>query len=329
MSKSPLLVTGCAGFIGFHVCQRLLRERVPVVGVDNFSDYYDPQLKRDRLSQLLDQGLVFQTLDLSHKEATEQLFDQHKFGRVVHLAAQAGVRHSKTHPHAYTSANLEGFLNILEGCRHHQMEHLVYASSSSVYGANQKLPFSTRDKVDRPVSLYGATKKANELMAHSYAWMYGLPTTGLRFFTVYGPWGRPDMALYLFARAILEDQPIELFNYGKMQRDFTYIDDVVEGIVRLLPKPPKAAEQQAPAQIFNIGNHSPVELGEFLRVIEENLGKKAQVQLSPLQSGDVVATYADIADLEAYAGFRPDTPLERGIQQSISWYLDYRRRRGL
>jgi len=329
VDNSPLLVTGCAGFIGFHLCQRLLREGRTVHGVDSLNDYYDPQLKQDRLKQLLEAGIFFQKLDLSNKEATQALFDGAAYKRVVHLAAQAGVRYSKTNPHAYIAANLEGFLNILEGCRHNGIEHLIYASSSSVYGANRKLPFSTKDSTDIPVSLYGATKKANEMMAHSYAWMYGVPTTGLRFFTVYGPWGRPDMALYLFASAILENRPIELFNYGKMQRDFTYVDDIVEGIVRLLPKHPEAGELQAPAHVFNIGNNNPVELGQFLRIIEDAIGKKAEVQLMPLQAGDVVATYADIAELEAYVGFRPDTPLEQGIQRSLSWYQNYRRLRGV
>ena len=326
---NPLLVTGCAGFIGFHLCQRLLQEGNPVVGVDSLNDYYDPQLKRDRLALLEQAGLQFHHLDLSESAPTSVLFAEHRFQRVVHLAAQAGVRYSKTHPHKYSASNLEAFLNILEGCRACQVEHLIYASSSSVYGANRKMPFSAGDRTDRPVSLYGATKKANEVMAHSYSWMYGIPVTGLRFFTVYGPWGRPDMALYVFAKAILENRPIEIFNHGNMMRDFTYVDDVVEGIVRLLIKPPQATQEEAPYNIFNIGNNHPIGLLDFVHIIEETLGKKAEVQLKPLESGEVVSTYADIAELEAYVGFRPDTPLEKGIQQSLSWYLDYRKHRHL
>lgn len=329
MSLDPVLVTGCAGFIGFHLCHRLLEQGGSVVGVDCMSDYYDVQLKRDRLARLQAGKFKFLPIDLADKALSEKLFEDFTFQSVVHLAAQAGVRYSKTNPHAYSSANLEGFLNILEGCRSQRVAHLLYASSSSVYGANQKLPFSVHDKADLPVSLYGATKKANELMAHSYSWMYGLATTGLRFFTVYGPWGRPDMALYIFARHILENQPIQLFNYGKMRRDFTYVDDVVEGLVRLLSNPPTGSAGQAPARLFNIGNSSPVELADFVRLIEENLGKKAQVELCPLQAGDVVETYADTADLEALVGFRPNTPLEVGIQRAMTWYLDYRRQRGL
>lgn len=300
-----------------------------MIGVDNLNEYYDVQLKRDRLAQLQEAGLECVHFDLADRHKSAEFFAQRAFSRVVHLAAQAGVRYSKTHPHAYTSSNLEGFLNILEGCRHQEVGHLIYASSSSVYGANQKLPFSTNDKADRPVSLYGATKRANELMAHSYSWMYQLPTTGLRFFTVYGPWGRPDMALYIFAKAILEERPIELFNFGKMRRDFTYVDDIVEGVVRLLDRPPVTAEQEAPANLFNIGNHSPVDLTFFVQLIEKNLGKKAVIELKALQTGDVVETFADTSDLEAYVGFRPDTPLERGIQRSMEWYLDYRRQRGM
>ena len=329
MDQQNLLVTGCAGFIGFHLCQRLLREGQTVVGVDNLNDYYDPQLKSDRLKLLLDLGLKFEKLDLSESPTVRGLFDRYPFNRVVHLAAQAGVRYSKTNPHAYTAANIEGFLNMLEACRHNTIEHLIYASSSSVYGANQDLPFSIRDKADRPVSLYGATKKANELMAHSYSWMYRVPTTGLRFFTVYGPWGRPDMALYLFANAILEGRPIELFNFGKMKRDFTYVDDIVEGIIRLIPKSPEPEAESAPARIYNIGNNNPVDLGDFVQIIEESLGKKATIELKPLQSGDVVATYADVSELEDFVGFRPDTPLRQGIQRAIAWYLEYRQQRGL
>lgn len=329
MQIDCVLVTGCAGFIGFHLCQRLLDQGLEVHGVDSLNDYYDVQLKKDRLSLIQEKGLRFQQLDLADPTPTEKLFQDQKYDCVVHLAAQAGVRYSTTNPRAYSSANLEGFLNILEGCRHQQVRHLIYASSSSVYGANQKLPFSTQDKADRPVSLYGATKRANELMAHSYSWMYGLATTGLRFFTVYGPWGRPDMALYIFARQILEGQPIQLFNYGKMRRDFTYVDDVVEGLTRLLNRPPSGGTQQAPAHVFNIGNHNPVKLRHFVRLIEQNLGKEARIELKPLQPGDVVETYADTTDLEKYVGFRPNTSLEMGIQRAMEWYLEYRRCRGL
>lgn len=326
----PVLLTGVAGFIGYHLAQRLLNQGVTVIGVDCLSDYYDPQLKRDRLELLLAQGLEFRKLDLSVNQDTQNLFREFGFEQVIHLAAQAGVRYSKTNPHAYTSSNIEGFLNILEGCRSVGSRHLLYASSSSVYGSNRKLPFSTQDLSDTPVSLYGATKKANELMAHSYAWMYGLPCTGLRFFTVYGPWGRPDMALYLFASAILEDRPLSLFNHGKMMRDFTYVDDVVESLVRLLPSPPSGQPGEvAPVQVLNVGNHSPVQLREFLRLIEEKLGKTAQVELLPMQSGDVEATYAEVSELQAQVDFRPDTALAEGIDRSLSWYLDYRRKRGI
>jgi UDP-glucuronate 4-epimerase len=326
----PVLLTGVAGFIGYHLAQRLLNQGVTVIGVDCLSDYYDPQLKRDRLELLVAQGLQFRKLDLSVHQDTLNLFREFGFEQVIHLAAQAGVRYSKTNPHAYTSSNIEGFLNILEGCRSVDSRHLLYASSSSVYGSNRKLPFSTQDLSDTPVSLYGATKKANELMAHSYAWMYGVPCTGLRFFTVYGPWGRPDMALYLFASAILEDRPLSLFNHGKMMRDFTYVDDVVESLVRLLPSPPSGQPGEvAPAQVLNVGNHSPVQLKEFLRLIEEKLGKKAQVELLPMQSGDVEATYAEVSELQAQVDFRPDTALAEGIDRSLSWYLDYRRKRGI
>lgn len=329
MHSQTLLVTGCAGFIGFHLCQRLLAEGHRVVGVDILNDYYDVQLKRDRLQQLNNVGLEFFQLDLANQHQTARLFEANRFECVIHLAAQAGVRYSKSNPHAYSSSNLEAFLNVLEGCRHQQCPHLLYASSSSVYGANQKLPFSTRDRADRPVSLYGATKRANELMAHSYSWMYQLPVTGLRFFTVYGPWGRPDMALYIFAQKILEDQPIQLFNHGQMKRDFTYVDDVVESLVRLLNRPPAATPNQAPAQLFNVGNNNPAELRYFVQLIETSLGKKAQIQLEPLQTGDVVETYADTSDLEDYVGYRPNTALEEGIHKTITWYLSYRRQRGL
>lgn len=329
LSEKPVLVTGCAGFIGFHLCQRLLSQNQPVVGVDCLNDYYDVRLKTDRLKLLLEKGLDFYQFDLADGGRTAEFFARHLPDCVIHLAAQAGVRYSKINPHAYTSSNLEAFLNILEGCRQTRVGHLLYASSSSVYGANQKLPFSTEDKADQPVSLYGATKRANELMAHSYAWMYGLPTTGLRFFTVYGPWGRPDMALYIFARQILEGQPIELFNFGKMRRDFTYVDDVVEGLVRLMRLPPAGRTGEAPVRLLNIGNNQPVDLESFVALIEHSLGKKARIELKPLQTGDVVETYADTSELESLVDFRPNTPLEVGIQRAMEWYLDYRRQRGL
>jgi len=320
-----ILVTGCAGFIGYHLCARLLRQGFEVVGVDSLNDYYDPQLKRDRLAQLPGQGFRFQQLDLSDAEATRNLFSRYPFRRVVHLAAQPGVRYCKVNPNAYMAANGEGFLNVLEGCRQQQIEHLLYASSSSVYGANQKLPFSTDDMTDQPVSLYGATKKFNELMAHSYSRMFGLATTGLRLFTVYGPWGRPDMALYLFANAILEGRPIELYNYGEIERDFTYVDDVVEALMRLIPLVPSASGGAA-ARILNVGSHSPVRLGGFLHLIEQELGRKAQVRLAPLQTGEVVATYADIGPLLELTQFQPATPLREGIRLSMAWLLE---RKGL
>lgn len=329
MDKPKVLVTGCAGFIGFHLTLLLLKQGHAVVGVDNVNDYYDTQLKHDRLKLLKSSGLLFQLLDLTDAAGLNELFRLQAFPYVIHLAAQAGVRHSVSHPHAYIQSNIQAYLNVLEACRHHKVKHLIYASSSSVYGANQNPICSIEDLTDTPVSLYGATKKANELMAHSYAWMYGVPVTGLRFFTVYGPWGRPDMALYVFAKAILEEQPIELFNYGKMKRDFTYVDDVTEAISRLLHRPPTASESRAPASIYNVGNHSPVELTQFIAFIEKFLNKKAKAVLKPMQPGDVRATCADVSQLEEYVGFRPNTPLESGIQRSLSWYLDYRRQRGI
>lgn len=329
MSNTPILVTGCAGFIGYHLCARLLKENFKVLGVDNLNDYYDPQLKKDRLQLLLNAGLQFLPLDLSQKNDSKTLFQEHDFQSVVHLAAQAGVRYARTQPHAYTASNIEGFLNVLEGCRVQNCEHLIYASSSSVYGLNQKLPFSTEDLTDRPASLYGATKKSNELMAHSYSWLYGIPTTGLRFFTVYGPWGRPDMSLYIFAKAILEDKPVQLFNHGEMKRDFTYVDDIVESIIRLIPKPPESRPHSPRAQLFNIGNNRTVELKHFLQTIENHLGRKAVVDLQPMQAGDVLETLADVGPLERYVDFKPSTPLEEGIARALDWYLDYRARRGV
>lgn len=328
MVSAPLLVTGAAGFIGFHLCSYLLREGFSVVGLDNLNDYYDPTLKRDRLELLVRAGLEFHALDLCQEAEMRRLFEKHRFERVVHLAAQAGVRYSKTNPQAYVASNLQGFLNVLECGRAYGLEHLIYASSSSVYGLNTQMPLSTQLTTDTPVSLYGATKKANELMAHSYAWMYGLPCTGLRFFTVYGPWGRPDMALYVFARAILEGRPVQLFNHGEMIRDFTYVDDVVESIVRLLPRAPEGVlGKTAPARVFNVGNHSPVSLRQFLGWIESALGREAQVELAPLQAGDVVQTFAEVQELEEFVGFRPTTPTEEGIRRALEWYLEYRSRR--
>ncbi len=330
-----ILVTGAAGFIGFHLSQRLLTRGDEVVGLDNLNDYYDVFLKKDRLAQLQERpGFSFYQLDLEDSVAIAELFTEQRFDVVVNLAAQAGVRYSIKNPHAYINSNLVGFINILEGCRHSGVQHLVFASSSSVYGANTKMPFSVHDNVDHPVSLYAATKKANELMAHSYSHLYGLPTTGLRFFTVYGPWGRPDMALFLFTKAILAKQPIDVFNYGKMRRDFTYIDDIVEGVVRVMdkiPQPniawsgasPDPGSSKAPYKIYNIGNNQPVELMRFIEVLENCLGIKAQKNLLPLQPGDVPVTYADVDDLVKDVGFKPSTPIEVGIQRFVAWYCSY------
>ena len=330
-----VLLTGAAGFIGFHVAGRLLADGHRVVGLDNLSDYYDPALKRARLDQLAPHGaFAFERLDIGDRPAMTELFRRHRPARVVHLAAQAGVRYSLENPHAYVDANLVGFVNVLEGCRHHGVEHLVFASSSSVYGANTRLPFSVRDNVDHPLSLYAATKKANELMAHTYAHLYGLPCTGLRFFTVYGPWGRPDMALFLFTRAILEDRPIDVFNEGRMQRDFTYVDDVVEGIVRVLAKPPAPdpawsgerpdpGTSRAPYRLYNIGNDRPVELLRYIEVLEKCLGTRALMNLLPMQPGDVPATRADVADLMRAFGYRPRTTVEEGIARFVEWYRTY------
>ena len=332
---TSFLVTGAAGFIGFHLSKRLLQDGGRVIGLDIVNDYYDVQLKHDRLAQLEGEPLFsFHKLNLADGDQISRLFQTESLDVVLHLAAQAGVRYSLENPRAYVDSNLVGFINILEGCRHGGIEHLVYASSSSVYGANTKMPFSVHDNVDHPVSLYAASKKANELMAHTYSHLYGLPTTGLRFFTVYGPWGRPDMALYLFTRAILEDRPIDLFNHGKMRRDFTYIDDIVEGIVRVANRPPAPdpnwhgdtpdpATSAAPYRIYNIGNHEPVELMKFVEMIEANLGKKARKNLLPIQPGDVPETYADIDALTRDFGFRPSTPIEEGIERFVEWYRSY------
>ena len=329
------LVTGVAGFIGFHVAKHLLARGDEVVGVDSVNDYYDVRLKEARLAQLEGTaGFRFVRLDLADRAGTAELFRSAAPTRVIHLAAQAGVRYSLTNPHAYVDANLVGFMNVLEGCRHGGVEHLTYASSSSVYGLNTQMPFSVRDNVDHPVSLYAATKKANELMAHTYSHLYGLPTTGLRFFTVYGPWGRPDMALFLFTRAILAGEPIQVFNEGKMRRDFTYIDDIVEGVVRTsdhtaTPDPtwtgakPTPGRSSAPFRVYNIGNNTPVELMHLIEVLESTLGRTATKQLLPLQPGDVPATYADVTDLVDDVGFKPATPIETGVRHFVDWYRQH------
>ncbi|SLM46977.1 Uncharacterized 37.6 kDa protein in cld 5'region [Nitrospira japonica] len=334
-SNRAILVTGAAGFIGFHVVKRLIARGDSVIGLDNVNDYYDVRLKQARLAQLTPlEGFQFVKLDLANRLGMKELFAEHPIKRVVHLAAQAGVRYSLINPHAYTDSNIEGFLNVLEGCRHAKVEHLVYASSSSVYGGNTHMPFSIHDNVDHPVSLYAVSKKANELMAHSYAHLYGMPCTGLRFFTVYGPWGRPDMALFIFTKAILEGQPIDVFNQGKMRRDFTYVDDIVEGVVRTLDRPaesnpqwsgdtPDPGTSSAPARVYNIGNHQPVELLRFIEVLEEAVGKKAEKRLLPLQPGDVPATYADIDDLARDVGFKPATPIEVGVPRFVQWYREF------
>jgi UDP-glucuronate 4-epimerase len=329
------LVTGAAGFIGFHLSRRLLENGVQVVGIDNLNPYYDVKLKEDRLEQLAAcEGFSFFRIDLEDTAAVDGVFKQTQPEVVVNLAAQAGVRYSITNPHAYVASNLVGFVNILESCRHNGVKHLVFASSSSVYGANTRMPFSVHDNVDHPVSLYAATKKSNELMAHTYSHLYGLPCTGLRFFTVYGPWGRPDMALFLFTKAILEDTPIKVFNHGKMQRDFTYIDDIVEGVVRVMATPavpdpewrgdaPDPGTSYAPYRNYNIGNNNPVELTHFIQVIENTLGKEAQKEYLDLQPGDVPATYADVDALISDVGFKPETPIETGIGKFVDWYRAY------
>jgi UDP-glucuronate 4-epimerase len=331
----PILVTGVAGFIGFHVATRLLAEGHAVVGVDNLNSYYSIQLKQDRLGVLKGMsGFRFERIDLADRAAIANLFREGGFGYVIHLAAQAGVRHSLREPHSYGEANLIGFLNVLEGCRHRGCRHLVYASSSSVYGANTAMPFCTRDNVDHPLSLYGATKKANELMAHAYAHLFALPMTGLRFFTVYGPWGRPDMAMWLFTEAILEGRPIKLFNYGRMRRDFTYIDDVVAVVTALIMRPaqgdpgwsgrsPGAATSSAPWRVYNLGSHNPVELEHVVRLIEAATGRAAIREFLPMQPGDVEETYADVSDLVAAVGFSPSTDLEEGVRRFVAWYENY------
>ena len=326
-APQKILVTGAAGFIGMHVAQRLLARGDQVLGLDSLNDYYDVSLKQARLQQLEGQpGFRFVHLDLADRAGMEALFSAERFDAVIHLAAQAGVRYSITNPHAYMDANLAGFGHILEGCRTQQVAHLVYASSSSVYGGNTKMPFSETDAVDHPVSLYAATKKANELMAHSYSHLYAIPTTGLRFFTVYGPWGRPDMAYHLFARAIVAGEPIKVFNHGDMLRDFTYIDDIAEGVVRVLDRPATCdglSASTAPYRVFNIGNNEPVQLLDFIGCIENALGKTATKELLPMQPGDVPATYADVQALQDWVGFAPSTPLAEGIDRFVQWYRAY------
>ena len=329
------LVTGAAGFIGMHVAQILLARGDQVVGLDNLNAYYDPRLKHDRLARLEGQpGFSFVKLDVADRSAIAELFARERFDGVVHLAAQAGVRYSLVDPHAYIDSNIVGFTNILEGCRHHAVAHLVYASSSSVYGGNTVLPFSEHHAVDHPVSLYAASKKANELMAHTYSHLFGLPTTGLRFFTVYGPWGRPDMALFLFTKAILAGEPIQVFNHGQMVRDFTYIDDIAEGVVRTLDRPPRPdagydrvaadpAGSWAPYRVFNIGNHDPVKLMDFIEAIERHTGQTAVKDFQPIQPGDVPATHADVEELAAWTGFRPATSIDSGVGRFVAWYRAY------
>ena len=330
-----VLLTGAAGFIGMTTILRLLARGDEVVGLDNLNDYYSVQLKQDRLARLTPHpGFRFVKLDVADRAGMAELFARERFDRVIHLAAQAGVRYSLQNPHAYIDSNVVGFMNVLEGCRHSQVQHLVYASSSSVYGGNTRMPFSEHDSVDHPVSMYAATKKANELMAHTYSHLFGLPTTGLRFFTVYGPWGRPDMALFLFTKAILEGRPIDVFNHGKMQRDFTYVDDIVEGVIRVLDRvaepnldyvsdTPDPGTSNAPFRVFNIGNHNPVPLLDYIACIEDALGMQARKNLLPLQDGDVPATYADVDALRDWVGFTPATEIRTGVGRFVDWYRGY------
>lgn len=328
-----ILVTGAAGFIGLHVCRRLISGGYQVVGIDNLNDYYDPRLKEARLDLLKPSpSFTFHKIDLADRKAMEALFAKEQFKTVINLGAQAGVRRSLVDPHTYVEANLLGFLNVLEGCRHNGVGHLIYASSSSVYGSNKHMPFSTAQNVDHPLSIYGASKKANELMAHSYSHLFRLPATGLRFFTVYGPWGRPDMAMWLFADAITRGEPLKLFNHGHMLRDFTYVDDVVEAIVRLVDLPPKPdpnaddtdpSRSEAPWRVYNIGNHKPVEVLRVVALLEQELGRKAITEMLPMQPGDVPATFADVDDLIRDVGFRPDTSIEEGVRRFVAWYREY------
>lgn len=335
MADGPILVTGAAGFIGFHVARRLLRDGCDVIGLDNLNPYYDPRLKEARRAELeKSSGFRFVKLDLADRKGMADLFARYRFPSVVHLAAQAGVRHSLVDPFAYIDSNLVGFTNVLEGCRHNGCRHLLYASSSSVYGSNTRMPFSVHENVDHPLSLYGASKKANELMAHAYSHLFALPATGLRFFTVYGPWGRPDMAMWIFAKAIMAGEPIKLFNNGNMRRDFTYVDDVVESVVRLVgrtPQPdprwssetPDPGTSAAPWRVYNIGNNNPVELMEVVRLLEASIGMNAKRELLPIQPGDVPATYADVDDLMRDVDFKPSTPIGEGIARFIDWYRLY------
>ena len=324
MSDQAILVTGAAGFIGFHVARQLLAQGRHIVGLDSLNHYYDPALKQSRLNILRENPrFAFVQADLADRPSMAQLFAAHRFPVVVHLAAQAGVRHSIDHPHAYVDANLEGFVNVLEGCRHNACRHLIYASSSSVYGANAKLPFSVDDRTDHPISLYAATKKANELMAHSYSHLYRLPVTGLRFFTIYGPWGRPDMAIFIFAKAIIEGRPIKLFNHGKMRRDFTHIDDVTRVVSRLVDHVPGDDATAAPARVYNVGNRHPEELTHVVALLEKELGRPAIKDMLPMQPGDVTETFADVGDLMRDVGFRPDTSIEDGIRGFVAWYRDH------
>jgi UDP-glucuronate 4-epimerase len=330
-----ILLTGAAGFIGMTTTLRLLARGDEVVGLDNLNDYYSVELKKDRLARLTSHpGFRFVQLDVADRPGMEKLFAAERFDRVIHLAAQAGVRYSLVNPHAYIDSNIVGFMNVLEGCRHSQVKHLVYASSSSVYGGNTRMPFSEHDSVDHPVSMYAATKKANELMAHTYSHLFGLPTTGLRFFTVYGPWGRPDMALFLFTKAILEGKPIDVFNHGNMQRDFTFVDDIVEGVIRVLDRVaepnagyraelPDPGTSNVPFRVFNIGNHNPVQLLDYIACIEDAVGRKATKNLLPLQDGDVPATYADVDALRDWVGFTPATEIRTGVQRFVDWYRSY------
>jgi UDP-glucuronate 4-epimerase len=332
---SQILITGAAGFIGFHLGNRLLGKSYRVVGIDNLNSYYDPQLKEERLKILAKyNNFIFNKIDLKDKLALDALFAEYHFDYVINLAAQAGVRYSIKNPYAYVDSNLIGFMNILEACRHYPLKHLIYASSSSVYGGNKVAPFSTNHNVDHPVSLYAATKKSNELLAHTYSHLYGIATTGLRFFTVYGPWGRPDMAYFLFTKNILEDKAINVFNHGKMERDFTYIDDIVEGIYKLIPLAPKAdptwdetkddlSGSFAPYKIYNIGNNQPVQLEKFISVLEDKLGKKAMKNYMEMQPGDVLKTYADVSDLETAIKFRPTTSIEVGLEKFTKWYREF------
>jgi UDP-glucuronate 4-epimerase len=328
MSEQAILVTGAAGFIGFHVAHRLLADGHAVMGLDNLNDYYDPALKRARLDVLRgERGFAFEQIDLADRASVERLFAERRFSRVVHLAAQAGVRYSIDHPHAYVDANLAGFVNVLEGCRHHGCGHLVYASSSSVYGANTKQPFSVDDRTDHPISLYAATKKANELIAHSYSHLYRLPVTGLRFFTIYGPWGRPDMAVFLFTKAIVDGTPIRLFNHGRMRRDFTYIGDATRAVVQLVNQPPRDGGESAgpPAKIYNVGNNRPEELTHVIAVLERELGRTAVKEMLPMQPGDVTETFADVTELMRDTGFAPQTSIEDGLAGFVAWYRDHYR----